>query len=332
MPVYVVKAVDEEGEPILGVFQELQAGQARIGWSYRDNLDLRLIQGKLNRGESLTPEENDAKRCLGFLTRVEVGDYLLYPHQPQRGQFSVVQVTGEYGYLNKAEGLGDDDWSDFRSFRPCSKTPEAIDMYDEIVPAQLRRRLGRPGRFSKVYNTEAFFMFLRELPEAGRQQDGSNRPSMQRIHGELRKSIPIALHREFSGADLSRKYCPDLFERMGYDPHVQEGPAEAGSDIIVTVNNPLLPDEIEFRIGVQVFAYEGDVEAEALRIKLKQLLGGWEDNSLNYGVLLTTGRCSAEAGRMLREHNRNNPNRLVRLIEGDDLADLFLKYFPPAVE
>ena len=245
----------------------------------------------------------------------------------------MVRVRGEYGYLSKAEGLGDGDWSDFRSFRPCSiETPEAIDMYDEIVPAQLRRRLGRPGRFSEVYDTETFFRFLRELPEAGRQQDGSNRSSMQRIHRDLRKGIPKALHREFSGADLSRKFCPDLFERMGYAPHVQEGPAEAGSDIIVTVNNPLLPDGVEFRIGVQVFAYEGDIEEQALRTKLEQLLRGWENNSLNYGVLLTTGYCSKAAKSVLREHNRNNTERLVHLIEADDLADLFLKYFPPTTE
>ena len=63
--VYVVKAV-YEGEPIPGVFQELQAGRARIGWSYQDNLELRLIQEKLNRGEPLTQEEDEAKRCLGF--------------------------------------------------------------------------------------------------------------------------------------------------------------------------------------------------------------------------------------------------------------------------
>ena len=86
---YVVKAVSDEqpSQPIPGVFDELVAGRARIGWSKQDNLDLRLLLRKLERGEQLDKDEQNARRCLGFLTRPNVGDYLLYPHQPQRGQF-----------------------------------------------------------------------------------------------------------------------------------------------------------------------------------------------------------------------------------------------------
>lgn len=329
MAVWVVKTVDDDGYPIPGVFDQLQASRARIGWSYQDNLDLRLISQKINEGEPLNQDECEAKRCLRFYTEVAEDDFLIYPHQPQRRQFTVVQVTGKYGYSPAHDALD----GDFRSFRPCQpRTPEPIDWYDEIVPSQLRIRLGRPGRFSKIYDTEPFFMFLRAVPEAGRHQDGSNRSSLQRIHDELRKVLPDMLRREFSSTDLSRRFCQELFEKMGYDPEVQEGPGEAGSDVVVTVNDPLLPDEegAEIRIGVQVFAYEGKIEEQALRTKLDQLLRGWEANSLSYGTLLTTGRCSETARAALRGHNQNNPNRLVRLIEANDLADLFLQYFPPA--
>ena len=324
---YVVKAVDKEGRPFPGVFDELKAGRARMGWSYQDNLDLRLLLGRIEQGEQLDEDERDAKRCLGFLTRVESEDYLLYPHQPDRGQFSVVQVTGEYDYSTEQDGLSED----FRSFRPCLlKTPEPVDMYDEIVPSQLRHRLGRPGRLSQVYDAAPLFRFLKDLPNQGQLQGDSNQMSemsLQRIHNELRGKLPEALHREFSRTDLSRQFCRVLFDRMGYTTDVQEGPYEAGSDVVVTVDNPLLPGE--FRIGVQVFSYEGDVQESALQPKLDQLLRGWETNSLNYGVLLTTGRCSEAAVAALRNHNKEKPDRRVRLIEGDDLADLFLKHFPP---
>ena len=320
---YVVKTV-VEGQPFPRFFDELKAGRARIGWSYQDNLDLRLLDRRIEQGEQLNQDERDAKRCLGFLTRVESGDYLLYPHQPVRGQFSVVQVTGEYNYSTDKDGLDED----FRSFRPCLlETPEPVDMYDGIVPSQLRHRLGRPGRFSQVYDTAPLFGFLKDLPNRGQPPDDSNQMSLRRIHNELRGKLPEALHREFSRADLPRRFCRELFDRMGYTPHIQEGPAEAGSDVIVEVNNPLMPDE--FRIGVQVFSYQGTVEEPALQSKLKQLLGGWEDNSLDYGVLLTTGCCSEASVAALHDYNKENPKRLVRLIEGDDLADLFLKHFPP---
>ena len=324
---YVVKTVDNSGEPIPGVFEELQAGRARIGWSYQDDLDLRLMREKIEQGGPLNKAEKDAKRCLGFLTRPTLDDYLLYPHQPKRGQFCVVQVKGEYGYSSEEDGLK----ADFRSFRPCSlMTAEPVDLYDEIVPSQLRHRLGVPGRFSEVYDTVPLSIFLNDLPAAGRIQGDSNRASLQRIHKELRKTLPDALKREFSRSDLSRKLCADLFERIGYSYVVQEGPAEAGSDIVVTLNEPLLPDLVEIRIGVQVFSYKETVEQSDFQDKLNQLLQGWDENSLDYGVLLTTGCCSREAKATLQRHNKEHQCQLVRLIDGNELADLFLKHFPPS--
>ena len=298
---YVVKTVDDYGQTVPGVFDELEAGRARMGWSYQDNLDLRLLRGRIGQGEPLDEHERRAKRCLGFLTRVKLEDYLIYPHQPNRGKFSVVQVTGEYDYSTARGGLGDglEEDNDFRSFRPCLlNTPNPVDMYDEIVTSQLRHRLGRPGRLSQVYDTAPLFSFLKYLPCQGQLQDDSDQMSemtLQRIHDELRRKLPVALHREFSRADLSRQFCRVLFDRMGYttDVHVQEGPAEAGSDVVVTVDNPLLPGE--FRIGAQVFSYVGTVEEPDLQSKLDQLLRGWETNALDSGVLLTTGRCSEAA-------------------------------------
>ena len=327
---FVVKALDDDGWPIPGVFEELRAGRARIGWSSRDDQCLKSIQEKVDRGEPLNEAQQKAKRCLGFLTKVASEDYLLYPHQPENGWFCVVRVTGDYDYsTEKVEGLA---WGsgDFRSFRPCELiTTDPVARYDEIVPSKLRYRLGVPGRFSEISDLNPLFTFLRDIPEAGRIQDDSNRASVRKIHNELRKKLPDALHREFSRADLSRKLCPDLFERMGYSFVVQEGPADAGSDVVVTVGDPLLPDSVEFQIGVQVFSAEGTVKESYFQSKLDQLLQGWDDNHLDYGALLTTGRCSKEARELLRKHNQNTPKRLVRLIDGDELADLFLQYFPP---
>ena len=261
-------------------------------------------------------------------TRVQAEDYLLYPHQPDRDLFSVVKVEGEYNYSARNEGVG----CDFRSYRPCSLvTPTPVDMRDEIVSSQLRHRLGRPGRFSQVYDTTPFYRFLEDIENAGQRQDGSARMQVQRIHGDPRRNLPDALRREFGRADLSRVFCAELFERMGYSSNVQEGPAEHGSDVVVTVGDPLLPNK-GVQIGVQAFSYGDPVDAPALQEKLEQLLAGWEENLLDYGVLLTTGRCSEEAKAVVIAHDGENPNKQVRLIDGDELADLFLKYFPPTPE
>ena len=201
-------------------------------------------------------------------------------------------------------------------------------MYDEIVLSSLRRRLGKQRRFSIVNDTGPLKILLDSLSEAGQIQDGTDRVSIGRIHEKLRKGLPNAIRQEFSGADLARQFCKKLLERMGYNHKVQEGPAEAGSDIVVEVDDPLLPDG-GFRVGVQVFAFEGNVYEDSLERKLNQLLEGWETNDLDYGVLLTTGIPTGKALEVLVSHNGENPDRHVKLIDGDALADLFLKHFPP---
>ena len=69
LTVFVVKTV-VEGQPFPDVFGELKAGRARIGWSYQDNLDLRLLLGRIEQEEQLNEDERDARRCLGFLREV----------------------------------------------------------------------------------------------------------------------------------------------------------------------------------------------------------------------------------------------------------------------
>ena len=323
--VWVVRTTHKgTGRPVEGVFDELCRGCARIGWSSEDDEDLRIIRDK---GEDLNEHQEEAKRCLRFLNEMEEGDMILYPHQPERNKFLIVRVIGEYGY---DDGLRN---GDFRSVRTCeliSKNP--VDMYDEIVPASLHHKLRYVRRRIWKFKVDDMVMlkdFLNDLTREKREQSGAEPASIRRIHAKLRKALPDEIQREFSRTDLTRKFCMDLFSRMDYDPEIREGPAEAGSDIIVTVGDPLLPDE-GFRVGVQAFAYEGNVHEDSLERKLNQLLKGWKTNSLDYGVLLTTGIPTDEALKVLVSHNKENPDRHVKLIDGDALADLFLQHFPPA--
>ena len=316
MATFVVKTADRFGVPVDGVFDELKAGRARIGWSYDDKLDLRKIKRKLKAGAPLDADEVGAKRCLGFLTRVEKGDTLIYPHQPARGQFAVVEVTGDYEYSDKDNAIS----GDFRSVRSCTFKTSAS-MHDDSVPSQLSFSMKKRGRFYRVYDTRPLNEFLD--PEAGATP-------LKRIYKQIREKIreilPDAIRRQYSQQDLSRKFLPVLFEHMGYSSDVQEGPSEAGSDLVVSLDSPLLPETKEIRIGVQAFAYEGVVKTENLQGKLDQLLAGWEQNKLDYGVLLTTGSCGENGQDLVADHNKQTPHRQVRLIDGPELADLFRKY------
>lgn len=323
--VFIVKAVDPNvpSYSVEGILEQLEKGKARIGWSYADNLNLREIDDKMRQGKALTDSESGAKRCRGFLTRVSPGDYLIYPHQPKRGRFVVAKVTGDYGYASEDDSID----GDFRSYRPCELiTINPINMHDPIVLSELRYRLGRPGRFSEIYGTQSFMSLLDDLPRAGQGADSSNQVRRRRIVDELSKDIPELIRKEFSQHDFSKRFCRELFDRMGLHYEVIEGPREKGSDIIVTVQYPLLPDESK-TIGVQAFAYKETIDADDLREKLTQLLSGWLDHALDYGVLLTTGNCASEGHDIIKSHNEEHTDRPVTLIDGPPLSDLFLRYF-----
>jgi hypothetical protein len=323
---FVVKAAshDVPTYSIPGVFESLVAGRARIGWSYSDDLDLRIIRDQVRAGawENLTEDQKDAWRCSGFLERVNIDDYLVYPNQPTPGQFCIARVTGNYDYATDANSLD----GDFRSFRPCELvTPTPLLREDRIVPPTIRRKMGLQGRFYQLCDADLFQDLLRELPHAGNIEGPGIAPRVGRIVRGISRDVARRLQEEFPAHDLSRRFCQELFTRMGYSFRVQEGPGERGSDLVVTVGSDLLPRE--FTVGVQVKSFQEDVSLNDLRETVTQLENGWDANALDYGVVLTTGICSVELFEFVAAHNRDKPTHHVLLIDGQKLAELFIQHF-----
>ncbi len=133
-------------EPIAGVYAELIAGRARMGWSYRDDLDLREIVAAASAGRTLTAEQEDAKRCQPFFTDIRVRDVLWYPSIPEKKKVTVVRVTGEYGYDRGIKGVYDsgEDY-DFRSFRPCEAVAPSLDVKEGTAVYDWLTRISHTG-------------------------------------------------------------------------------------------------------------------------------------------------------------------------------------------
>jgi hypothetical protein len=325
---FVVRTIPGDGqEPgAREVFKALKSGKARIGWSEDDDQDLRKVVSLAQKDWStLTAVQKDAWRCHGFLDRATNGDLFFYPHQPRYGKFCIAQISpsnGDYGYDPPSETLD----GDFRSFRPCTLlTPEGIDVQDAIVPPRIRKRLGLQGRFWELYDFDLVTRLMADIPSAGKFEPSRIEPRVARIFGNLTAALPSSIHREFPRHDFSW-FCKELFERMGYSSVIyQEGPHERGSDIVVSVGNALLPEEIN--VGVQAFSYADDVSVESLQEKLDQLLAGWDANHLDYGVLITTGMCSTACYELIKHHSHDNPKQLIKLIAGVEIARLFLEHF-----
>ncbi len=322
---YVVKAVSDDVPTysIPGVFESLARGKARIGWSFEDGLDLRSLASKAEAGKPFNRKEEDAWRCIGFLNRVECGDYLFYPHQPEYGLVAIAQVdkkNGHYQFGAESDALD----GDFRSYRKCCLlTKEALNWRDPIVPPALKRKLGLQGRFYQLYDEDLVESVIEHLDEAGAEAVAGFESRFERIRSVLSAGLPQLIQREFPRQDLTG-LCDELFTRMGYPVAVHEGPSERGADLLVTVTSPLFAQE--FTVGVQVFSYEGAVLPEDLQVKLDQLLSGWKENGLDYGVLLTTGSCGKSGADLIEHHNHKRPTRPVVLIEGTGLAQLFLRH------
>ena len=253
---------------------------------------------------------------------------MIYPNQPARGKFCIARVTSDYKYGTEDDSLD----GDFRSFRQCELLrPAPIDKNDPIVHPSVRTKLGLQGRFYEPSGIELFLGLVHRLPEAGREPDraGDGKRRIRRVLGDIAPEVARLIQREFPRAELSRLFCKELFEGMGYSVEVTEGPSEKGADIVVTVQDEMLVQE--FRVGVQVASFEKGVSADTLKGKLEQLLSGWEENLLDSGIILTTGTCASDAIKVIEQHNHREREKqgsktLVKLIDANQLAQMFLKY------
>lgn len=319
------------GGPHEGVADEIRNGRARMGYSSEDRQDFRKIM------ENPHEYEKWERDSLGFLRRVSNGDIIMYPHQPERDRFMVCRITGEYGYLSKLEigksGILDINDGDFRSWYPCEPLFEgnSISYRHKAVPPKLLGSFRNLFRFIGIdFNIYKQFEedYVRLGPDAEGERDRIG-AIHQKLLDRILSDIPSFIHEEYLSADLSRKFCSDLFERMGYQIDVLEGRSDKGTDVLVVVSDQLLGQKVN--VGVQVFSYEGEVSLHGnggVKYKLDQLIDGWKDNNLERGVLFTTGQCSKEAQEYLEKYKEENKDKPVRLIDGAEVAELFLQYFP----
>jgi Restriction endonuclease len=302
-------------------------GKARIGWSSEDDHDLRLLKDKIGCGEwgGLRPDQQDAAKCIGFLDRVQGGDYLLYPHQPKSNHLLIAQVKdgpdGNYSFSPPDNTLD----GDFRSCRGCVLlTPNPVPYNDTILLPYVQSRLGLQGRFYELRGVDTLQFTLDKLDCIPRfsPEPKSIVVRLNRIRDAISPRLPALIQQEFLRQDLSW-FCCELFRKLGYTVQYQEGAGEHGSDLVVEIRSELLPRSL--RIGVQVKSYTDAVSLQTFQHDIQPLIDGWQKNALDYGAYLTTGLCDPKCLEHLQEHNASHADRQVVLIDGSEFARLLIK-------
>ena len=137
--------------PIAGVYAELIAGRARMGWSNHDELDLRIIAEAQTAGQTLNSDQEDAAHCLPFFEGIRVHDVLWYPTIPAARKVTVVRVTGEHDYDHGINGVYDGGPGyDFRSVRPCEAVAPSLDLPGETIEQDVANWLNAPGAIARA--------------------------------------------------------------------------------------------------------------------------------------------------------------------------------------
>ena len=192
MKAYGVQTADVGKPPRKDVFESLIGATrskpiARLGWPYRDELDLRKLstarhEGAWEKGR-LKKEWDKAWRGHGFYDKVKQRDLLFYRNLPAHGRFTVVQVTGEYGYL-KTDG-------DFRSYLPCKPIAEDIPLSDGVVGTGLRTSLQRPRGRLYAIPTDLADGFLNRLKSRSRSSQPGKTDGSGGKRGRVRRPADL---------------------------------------------------------------------------------------------------------------------------------------------
>ena len=168
MPAFAVQTNGRGEKPNREVFDSLVRTRnpiATAGWSYRDDLDLRKLERARAKGR-LKGKAKDAWATHPFYDAVAKGDLLFYRNLPAPGRFTVVKVTGDYGYLKNSP-------TGFRSFRPCRLIHEDVLLSNPAVGNALRRYLKLPRRIFQI-KTGLAEEFLERFGGGANHRSGGN--------------------------------------------------------------------------------------------------------------------------------------------------------------
>lgn len=325
---YWVMRTDRRTDEIKNfLWNELKQGRLRQGWGWLLEQDLRVIDATAD--SDMTDEQHESwsgnRRMLeSHGDGIKPDDYILVPHLPQEGSWSVVRrLDAPYTFdLNN----GMDDYGHLLHVELLN--PERpISFHEDVVAAGLRSTMRVPKR---LWNIEHYSQEVEDLLQALKEAKPANIvynriPSFVQ---QMEAAAWEALQRNFKGNEFERP-CRLLLQSLYGEEAVEytAGPNERGADAICSYTDPL---NISSHVAVQIKMWDWDADSTEPLHQLREAFNSYEN--ITAGVVMTT---SAKTTDHFEEERKKLEAELripIRILARAELTRLFMMHLPKLIE
>ena len=322
MAIYAIKGDTDHPENMELVFDSLNHGEGRFGWSTIETADLRELRDRINRDgeDTLTRDEQKCWKKCWFLLELREGDYVVYINVPEWGQCTLAKVTGEYTWHFDEEDFN-------HRFPVDQESIRVFDRRDAMVPPALRTRLSLQGPWWTIYVEREFNELLASLLQGVAPAPATPETSLRYLSREIQPfllEIAQGIQRANPNVDLET-LLKRVFQNVPGVRTVKRtgGPADHGADLLVELEFGSIPGWVQTLV-VQVKSYTGEL-ADTTAIKDIERAFEYYENA-DMGLIVSTATSCSEEFQNELEGLRQRSKKPVALLYGADLAAFFLRF------
>ena len=287
---------------INSVFDSLQAGESRFGWSYEKTADQSTLHKRCVKygWDSLTPEEKDCYH--DFLLEIDPDDFVVHINVPRWGECTLAKVKSAYEFRYEDDDFNHRFAVDLNSIRTFHRN-------DACVHPALSARLKLQGRWWRIYTEDEFFDLRQTLiGPSGELATPHRTPqdNLKILSSEVRvplSSISEKIHHTHPNKDLEN-FILGVFEKVPGVKRVipQRGRADKGADLLVELEFGSIPELVQ-TIVVQVKSWEGELEDTSPIKDIRNAFGNHKN--ANMGLIVTTNFTVSEGSVDNRKASRD---------------------------
>lgn len=242
-----------------------------------------------------------------FLYEVQIGDYVVFPSKNDR-KINIGIIEGEYEYVPDAA-----EYVQQRKVKWLKHLPRTYFSQGALYEVGSALSFFVVKSYADEYLDALDKNIKKNVVVSSEEEDDTVAATAEDIIETTKDFILKELSKNLKGYDLEG-FVADLLNAMGYRTTISNHGGDSGIDITA------YKDELPPRILVQVKSQNGDIKESTIQ----SLKGAMREG--DYGLFVTLSNYTKNAQRYLE----NTP--IIRGINGTELVDLILKYYPQLSE